>query len=233
MISDTGENLNVLIVSEASVPNEWMSYAAWYSFFKNAPDANVAISCQRTHKRIHQLMNWANRLKVNYEYHDKFSKDNKVINRFHSVACALNRGLVKFPLLVIDAEVLLIRELEVGVLDQTKKFARDNKDKVWFFGDFHPKDLESVFDEYATGKIDLIDSTDSDDRLLHGTKENVGFLITIEDGMGRFDTRTWIDKSKGCPFGKAFRFHKDEMLTNEKRVLELWGRMASLFKTIF
>ncbi len=233
MISDTGNNLSVLIATETSIPNEWMSYACWYSFYKNAPDANVSISCQRSEKKIHQLMNWANRLKAKYEYHNKFSKDDKIINKFHSIVCALNKGFITFPLLVVDADVLLVRELKPEVLDLEKKFIRDSKDKVWFFGDFSAQELEKVFDEYAIGQKSLIENAPVDDELLRGTKENSGFLLTIEDGMGRFDTRQWINKNKGSPFGKAFRFHKDEMFPNEKRVLELWGRMASLFKTIF
>ena len=233
MISDTGENLSVLVVSEASVPNEWMSYAAWYSLLKNAPDAKTSISCQRTDKRMHQLMNWANRLKINYEYHNKFSKENVVINKFHSIVCALNRGFIKLPFLVIDPDIILIRELQLGVLNEKKKLIRSVGDKAWFFSDFSPKDFENIFDLYAVGKTDLLEDYDIEERLVIGTRDNAGFFVSVEDGVGRFNTRTWIDKNKGCPFGKAFRFYKDEMSVNEKKVLELWGQMAPLFGTVF
>jgi len=230
MISDTGTNLSVLIVSEASVTNEWMAYAAWYSFFKNAPDAKVAISCLRTNKRIHQLMNWANRLKISYAYHNKISAENETLNKVQSTICSLNRGFIGFPLLIIDADVLLVRELDLGVLQKT---SRSPDSRVWFLDETATaKDIAGILDSFVIGE-DKVEQLPIEPRLCVGTKEKGGSLVNIHDGMGRFNTQTWIDKNKGCPFGKAFRFHKDDMTLNEKKVLELWGQMAALFRTIF
>ena len=43
----TGVNLNILISCDNSWHHCWMSYATWYSIYKNLPDAKVALSVPR------------------------------------------------------------------------------------------------------------------------------------------------------------------------------------------
>ena len=62
MISETGKNLSVLILTE--VGKDWETFATWYSIYKNLPNSNVSIICQRNEKAPFVLFQWAKRLKI-------------------------------------------------------------------------------------------------------------------------------------------------------------------------
>lgn len=231
-ISPSGKNLNVVISNIASLSNEWMTFCSWYSIFKNAPDANVSFVSQRSISQIHQLFNWADRLPIPYAYYNSVSKDCQHINKLVSLKTLLQRNLTKTPLLCIDPEIVLTESLDANKLNeflQKNKAIQSEDEKVWFIPD-------SQF---------ILDSIDN--YYLRNTALNMPFceglcvdaqshpnpLVSFNKGLGRFVTAKWIDKNKGCPFGKANRFQTDSLTVNEKRILNLWKKLAPLYRAVF
>lgn len=64
-ISETGNGLNILMLCEYTRHHDWMSFASWYSIYKNLPDATVEISCLRTNCQD-QLFNWPVKCNVTF-----------------------------------------------------------------------------------------------------------------------------------------------------------------------
>ena len=67
MIGNLGENLSVLIYCNHSVAHDWMSFLCWYSFYKNLPEAKIAVGCSRSNLRF-DLYFWTKRLNIDFEY---------------------------------------------------------------------------------------------------------------------------------------------------------------------
>tara|TARA_Y100000034_G_scaffold117749_1_gene157565 strand:- start:14526 stop:15227 length:702 start_codon:yes stop_codon:yes gene_type:complete len=231
-ISPSGKNLNVVIINVASVTHEWMTFASWYSFFKNAPDANVSFVSQRSSNQIHQLFNWANRLPINYTYYTASDEESQYINKLLGVKAILQRNFAKAPLLCIEPDVILTKPLDA---DNLNSFLHKNKgiqsenEKIWFIPDaqFILDSIDNYFLRDATSNM-LPCSWLCVDAQSHPNP-----LVTFEKGCGRFVTARWIDKNKGCPFGKAGRFQKDSLTVNEKRIIDLWKKLAPLYKAVF
>ncbi len=47
-VTPTGKNLNIFISCKYEPAADWMTYASWYSIFKNIPDAEVALFVEKT-----------------------------------------------------------------------------------------------------------------------------------------------------------------------------------------
>ena len=232
MITDTGKGLNVLILCETSVVQEWMAYASWYSFLKNAPDANICLSCRRQKDKIYQLMNWANRLEVKYDYYNDISENNGDFNKLYAIIRCLNKKFVSNPLLVVDSDVMLLNKLDVDLFNSAN-FLSDKNNKIWFFNEIIPKNFENAIILFAINQDGIAYLKPEKVELCKSTKESQNSLVSILDGVGRFNAELWINKDKKCPFGKSHRFKKDDMTVNENKVLDLWSKMASLYRTIF
>jgi len=192
MVGEDGKNLSVVIVASANVYDEWMTFASWYSFNKYAPEAKIAIAITRPEEKVHQLMNWAFRLKINYCY---YSGKNKL----EAIKEAISREYISYPVLCVESHVCLTDKLNVdeGI------YVKDGDDTI-------------------------------DDSFIASTKDkNASALVSIMNGLGRFNTETWLRRNKSCPFQKSFRFYHDNITVNEKRVLDLWRQATSLYKSVF
>lgn len=230
-ISSSGKNLNIVIVNKASVTEEWMTFASWYSFHKNAPNSKVTISIQRSSSQIHQLFNWANRVSVNYAYYTSVSNDCQLINKLFALQQVLNKKYTQTPLLVVEPDIMLTDQLNTNslndLLNENKSIQSENG-KVWFITD--PFYVLNAIDKYFLEKLDLLPS---ETWICSNAQSTTNSLVCYEKGCGRFVTSKWIDKIKGCPFGKASRFKTDSLSVNEKRILDLWKKLAPLYKAIF
>lgn len=77
-ISNTGENLVIIINCEYLPHHSWMTFASWYSISKNLPDAKCIILCKRGFYKIN-LFTWANVCKVPvYQIKDENIDYNKI-----------------------------------------------------------------------------------------------------------------------------------------------------------
>ena len=66
-ISETGNGLNITIAAQNSPFDDWGAFAAWYSIFKNLPDASVEIFCFEQNF-TNQYFNWPRRCGVDFSY---------------------------------------------------------------------------------------------------------------------------------------------------------------------
>lgn len=63
-IDPLGDGLRVVIRCESTSLHSFLSFAAWYSFAKNMPDAHVLLSCCRPSEPRVDAFRWAYRLGV-------------------------------------------------------------------------------------------------------------------------------------------------------------------------
>lgn len=70
-ISETGEGLGILLKCKPIMAHGWMSFAAWYSFNKNLPDAKIAVNLEKG--TPNNFMMWCWKMKVPFSQStDKF-----------------------------------------------------------------------------------------------------------------------------------------------------------------
>ena len=62
-ISETGDRLGIVINCHPHLSDNWASFAAWYSFHKNLPDAKVAVAYNRLNA-TYDVFKWAYACKV-------------------------------------------------------------------------------------------------------------------------------------------------------------------------
>ncbi len=87
LINHLGNNLNILIKCNYSYAHDWMAFACWYSLDKFLPDAKVIIACTPTDVK-EQVFTWPKRVGV-----------------------PMRRNLVERPVLVLDCDTVIIRDL--------------------------------------------------------------------------------------------------------------------------
>ncbi|RDJ35318.1 MAG: hypothetical protein DWQ19_10920 [Crenarchaeota archaeon] len=72
IISPTGKNLDIVISCDFLPHHNWMSFASWYSIYKNLPDAKVRILCKRT-QFVSDFFKWTFKCKVPFiQYTDHY-----------------------------------------------------------------------------------------------------------------------------------------------------------------
>ena len=72
-ISRTGKGLSVLISCEYTFHHNWMSFASWFSIYKNLPDAQVGVFCKRSDLSA-SLFYWPLRYKIPFiKYSNEFT----------------------------------------------------------------------------------------------------------------------------------------------------------------
>lgn len=188
----TGKGLTVVITCDYCPHHSWMSFASWYSFYKMLPDAQTIIFCNRT-KIDGQMFDWARTLRVPFRIHSPKTKKEQV---------ELAAQEFKTPLLVVDPEVMIVREFREDV--ENIKFGCS--DKLWFIKDLA---AEPTILDWC---VDVRD-------------EKLATFISYSEGWGNFVVSRWINKSSS-PF--RHRFGKVDMTSNERRVEKLWQKLAGL-----
>jgi hypothetical protein len=114
MVNELGDGLTVIIDAQQSWLDDWMSFAAWYSFSKIIPDAIVAVSTTAKIKDC-QLFSWAKQLNVRVTYTEHKDWRLKAAETFARLQCS-------GPLLVATPDVMAIRDLDddaVEILNST------------------------------------------------------------------------------------------------------------------
>ena len=124
MILETGKNLSVLIVTEADM--NWQTFATWYSFFKNLPDAKIGIFCHRSESAPFMYFQWAKRLGIKRINAWPFSEEGpELLNWLECVRSSEAQELVTQPVLVIKPYVMALSLLDKKTLN------RFNSEGIW------------------------------------------------------------------------------------------------------
>lgn len=222
MITETGKNLSVLIMTEPE--RDWQTFATWYSVFKNLPDARTAIFCQRNKQTPFVLYQWTKRLKIPTMIKNPFaSEPMEQINWLHAIRAALEENLIGDTLLVLRPLAMVLEPFDSKLLSRLNQSDLWIDEDVWFM---RRPDLNGMMDAYYLEDKIVQKSTD---RLCLEAKEepSAAALVSYKKGCGR-----WIDTSKGCPFSSAAGLVSTEMTVNETRIVELWKKMVPLFNAV-
>lgn len=265
MITSTGQNLNVLICTDYSVPFNWMSFAAWYSVMNTLPHAKINVLCTRNKLECHQLYIWCYKCGVDFFQHRGFDNYNELryLNKLKSVWHAAKEGFVDGPCIVLDADMMAVREFSPKALevmnDLDVEFAADNghylsKDLVtktyggcWFFQklvadkvaqtinmvgefknvsqDLSHLDINALAKVYDKGVV-------VDDLCSEAADGAITAFTHYGESCANFVKKDWLENQRVLPFHSCFRYRKLYMTANEKRVFELWKRMADVFDTV-
>lgn len=142
MFSTTGDNLNILICTEYSPHNDWMTFLSWYSAHKFLPSANIAISCTRT-KNTQCLFHWTARCKVKCFKH-------RNSGFAECIKTAINNQVTSTPLIAISSQIITVKELShqcINYLENTNIVSSNNK-MVWFLKENKINDDAPQIDDF-------------------------------------------------------------------------------------
>jgi hypothetical protein len=103
-MTNTGDGLSVLILCDYIPIHNWMTFACWYSLSKILPDSKIGIMCNRR-PVTWQMFDWTRRLRVNMQIHAPLTKE-------QNISKALAGSFYSKPLLVLEPNILAIRDLE-------------------------------------------------------------------------------------------------------------------------
>jgi hypothetical protein len=164
MITNTGKNLSILIVCDYIPCHHWMSFLAWYSFYRNIPEARVAVACNRLLMK-HQLFDWTKRCNV------PFVLRKSDTNLSHA-KYFIEKGILSFPLLVLSSDVVAVRELDnVSIFDESF---------------YSPKAM------FLTEMSEPVENSKS--LVFDVKRKDFQTFVTYENGWGKFVTSSWINK---------------------------------------
>lgn len=220
MITETGKNLSVVIVTE--VGKDWQTYATWYSFYKNLPDADLSLVILRNDQTPYQMFQWAKRLKVPLVF-DRAMSHITLVNLLDATRTAVKSLAMKDRILVVEPLIMAIDTLSPDLLEM---FNEDNAlfeaEGVLYLHDANIDDLLNATMLYEQSPFEH-------QPLCPEAKEteDLASLVSYRKGCGK-----WIDTLKGCPFSNAAGLATATMTANENRIIELWKKMCSLYSTL-
>lgn len=222
MISSTGRNLSVLIISETGM--DWQTFATWYSFYKNLPDAKLSLYCHRNSDFSFVYFQWAKRLKIPCMKAKPYAEGgSEYINWLGALKNAQDSGLSQQPVLIVRPYVMAIDAISNRLLKkfQTKKAWKD--DYVLYVNE---QNIDELIYKYYI-EDDVIESPE--EKICYDAKLSTDLhsLVSYQKGCGR-----WIDTAKGCPFSSAGGLITSELTANETRVIELWKKMVPLYQAV-
>lgn len=256
-----GSGLSVLICSIYKYHSNWMAYSNWYSVYKNLPHAKSAISAGRSSKIDHCLYNWVHKCNdLRYHLHTNVGERMGLpyLNKLYGTYVALSEGIVKQPLVVLESDMLCVSDFSLFAIKKLNevKFATNRcpykgvefsgkpVGPVWFFNNQPLEKLAGVINTLKTLKgrdhLDLLalskfygDEVEIVDEL--GTEVNENNMATFthyKDGCGNFQVKDWEKGKIMAPFHVSYALQTTDMSVNERKVLNLWSQMRSLWEAI-
>lgn len=221
MITETGNNLSILVVTETG--KDWETFASWYSFYKNLPKAEYTIACLRNTESPFQYYQWTKRLKIKTFHLNPLSYEDNNLNWLQSIRICLQRNLIGRKILVIDPLIMATSVLEPKILQTINNESLISDGKIWFLNE---PNIDELLNDYVLESKVLPKSPEN---LCVEAKETEepSSLISLHKGCGR-----WIHTLKGCPFSNAAGLASKDMTANENRIIELWKRMCSIYNAV-
>lgn len=215
-MDSTNTTLSVLIATETS--KDWQTFGTWYSFYKNMPEAKVCIACMRNGQLPFMLYQWMKRLRIPSFHYNPFSEDEKC-NWIKAMTLAKKSGFLTENVVVVRPLVMNLEPFDVATFGSDKIINED----AWFLRNPNPNDM---LNGYMLGD-DTLPVSEEPFCVQANCTEDVKPLVSYSKGCGK-----WIDTLKGCPFSNAAGLVSDDMTVNEKRIIELWQRMVSLYSAV-
>jgi hypothetical protein len=214
MISETGHNLSILIVTEPE--KDWETFGTWYSIYKNLPDAQIVLACQRNNKTPFVLFQWTKKLRIPIVHHNKLTKDDTIANTLDS-ARKLRKSIKNKDLMIVFPLTMVLDTPDLEVF--SKSWINQH---AWFLQD---NDIDILLDQHFL----IGDQWEYDEQICPQAKESedLSWLINYSKGCGR-----WIHTLRGCPFSNALGLVNAPMTVNETRVFEMWQKLCPLYNAL-
>jgi hypothetical protein len=220
MITETGKNLSVVIVTE--VGKDWQTYSTWYSFYKNLPDADMSMVILRNDQTPYQMFQWAKRIQVPHVF-DRAMSHIILLNLLDATRTAIKKMAIGERILIVEPLTMAIDALSPDLLEM---FNEDNalfeNEGILYLHDQNIDDLLNAIMLYEQSPFEhqplAPEAKDTEDLVS---------LVSYRKGCGK-----WIDTLKGCPFSNAAGLATATMTANENRIIELWKKMCSLYSTL-
>lgn len=222
MFTETGKELSILIVTETD--KDWQTFATWYSFYKNLPDAKISLICHRNGKTPFAYFQWAKRLKVpNLKCWPHSAEASDPMNWLMAIKFATDQGLLGENILVTKPLVMATSPFDSKFLKKVENCQMWINEDAWLLRNI---DVSEIINKHCFEENQIKMSSE---QLCFEAKENDNpvCLVSYKKGCGR-----WIDTAKGCPFSSAAGLVSTEMTANESRVIELWKKMVPLYYAV-
>jgi hypothetical protein len=221
MITETGQNLSILIITEPEL--NWQTFATWYSFYKNLPEAKVAVVCHRTGETPFVYYQWAKRLNVPIIHKKPLSSDDEAVSRLSAADSAIKHKHVTDPVLIVKPLTMATDILDQKSLDRLNQPGIICDQDTMFLSRV---DLASMIDSFYL-EDKKVPITDEPLCIEAKDTDQICCLVRYAKGCGK-----WINSAKGCPFSSAGGLLSADMTANENRVIELWRRMTTLYNAV-
>jgi hypothetical protein len=260
VIDHTGNGLSVLICTAYKHHFNWMTFASWYSIYKNLPNAKMTIACSRATRIGSYYYHWTYKCNdLRYNLHKNIGERMGLpyLNKIYGVYLAVKEGLVKFPLVVIDADMMALRDLSKDTILKLMEsefattacpydlpFTGTPVGPLWFFNHISLEKIEEVINTIRTLKgkdhLDLLSlSKVFGDKVVVvndlGNEVNRDEITTFTHyagGCGNFTKKDWEKGKTVPPFDVAYALQSVSMSANERKVLSLWGQMGYLWEAM-
>lgn len=179
-----------------------MSFLAWYSFYRNIPEAKVAVACNRFLMK-YQLFDWTKRCDVPFA----LRKTDTILSH---AKYFIEKNIISFPILILSPDVVAVRELsDVSVFNKSFSVSK------------------ATFLTEMTEPVDRHDNS-----LVFDVKgKDFETFMTYENGWGKFVTNSWINKEIH-PIASFWEYDGVNMSPNERRLAELWKDFTPLFLAV-
>lgn len=253
-----GRGLNVLICSDYKFQYNWMTFAAWYSVAKSLPSATVGITAARTSDLDRFLFTWAYKVPVKYFMHKNIGEANKLpyLNKLYGVYVALKEGVLTQPLLVMDADMMVVSTLSASAVRTMKEvqfassvcpyqtsFNGNPVGPAWYFNNTPLEKIEEAIDSLkscqdnnhldlqALAKVfwnrEVIEDLCGD-----ATQDGITTIAHYPDKCGKFTKKEWEKGKVLPPFNVCGALSDFGMTANEKKILTLWSQMGNLYNSL-
>lgn len=224
-ITETGENLDVVILT--STADDWRAFGTWYSIYKNWPDAKIVMSCVRNNKIEFQYYQWAKRLNLPIFYTKKIYDDPYL---HYLQIYRESKRFVRDKVLLLPTDMMVIDMLDEKLLElmNNKDNSTSIDNNIWYFNEVSVLEAKDMMDDIGLSDQPLAGKYQPVS-LYKEAKESVELspIVSYIKGCGR-----WIHTMQGCPFSSASGFITDDMTVNERRIIELWRKMVSLYSVV-
>lgn len=230
-ITCTGDNLKFIISCDYCPHHDWMTFATWYSIYKNIPDAECMVLCSRAFPCDRILFNWPFRCNIRFFQHENLG--DKKLNKFYAAYSAIQLGYVTQPFFVIDPLKLCVRNFSkktISILNDGVRFLDQND--IIYFND-QPIDVFKNMDigdaESAFGKSAYIDEL-----CVPAKSESPATFIDLSKGFEIYN-KNLFEHSKSIDLEHLEYTNEKAMVEwgcNEKKALALWKKMSLVYKII-
>lgn len=257
-LTSSGGGLSVLICTAYKHHYNWMTYSNWYSLNRTLPDAKVAITCSRTPKIDSYLYHWVYKCNdLRYNLHKNINEDLPYLNKMFGTFFALKMGLVKQPLIVLDADMMILRDFSTDLLKKLSSatfatipcpykldFSGKPVGPIWYFNEVPLEKIGQAINTIKKLKgndhLDLLalsevfgDEIEILDELGNEVAESdITSFTHYGNGCGNYTKKDWEKGKTVPPFEVSYALQSSSMSANEKKVLALWGQMANLWGAI-